>query len=630
MQLFTVLKKDCLFLDKQVNDKLDLYTQMATILKEKGAIANTDLFLKALEDRDNQSPTAIGEGVAIPHGISDTVIKPTVVYFRLKNPISYDSLDGQPIKHIFMIAIPNELRSNQVKILSDISVLLLDDSFKHILDHTNSTTDIIEYMEKTICSDDKQHTHTSTDVNSKKIVAITSCTTGIAHTFMAEKALYNAAEKLHIKMNVETQGAGGVENKLTDEQIKQADVVILAIEKGIDESRFAGKDILKVSPGKAIKDGASVITDALDKKGTYQIDEKDVNHSTSTDNSQGNKTKSFYQHMLSGVSYMIPIVVAGGILIALSFSFGITAFENEGSLPWALFQIGSVSAFSLMFPVLAGFIAYDIADKPGFAPGIIAGFVASNTGSGFFGALVAGYLAGYLALLINKKMPFPKSIQGLKTIVFIPVVTTLLVGLFTIFVVGKPIAALQDVIMNFLSTLSSNNAGIVILSLVFSLLYFDLGGPISKMVYSFGLAALAENIYGPMGAIMVIGMVPPIGMAIATMLRPNLFDLEEREAGKTALVLGMSFITEGAIPFLIAKPKSSIPSFMIGGFVGSLTAFTLGLEITAPHGGLFLALIPNAVNNVFYFLISLLAGGFACALSMIILTTKFNKTSKLK
>lgn len=619
MQLLDIFNAHCIELDVNVSTKIQLFDKMAERLVELKVIKDKDKFIHALNVREGQSPTGIGEGYAIPHGLSETVIKPAVLYFRLVKPIQYESLDEGPVSHVFMLAIPNDLRSNQVKLLSDISTLLLDDSFRVILNNAVSPEEILAAAEL----DKKAEVQTVDSSNKRKIVAVTSCATGIAHTFMAEKALYNAAKTMNVFLSVETQGAGGVENRLTAEQIAEADAVVLAIDKGIDESRFQGKQVLKVSSGRAIKEGEVVLQEALDHFGTY------VKAASSSDQTELTKekgtTKTFYQHMLNGVSYMIPIVVAGGILIALSFSFGINAFENEGSLPWALYQIGGTSAFALMFPVLAGFIAYDIADKPGFAPGIIVGLVASNTGSGFFGALIGGYLAGYLVLFINKKMPFPKSIIGLKTIVFIPVIVTLIIGLITIFVIGGPIAYLQEIVMNFLSTLSDNNAGIVVLSLVFSVLYFDLGGPMSKMVYSFALAALAENIYGPMGAVMVIGMVPPIGMAIATLIQPKLFNVEEREAGKTALVLGLSYITEGAIPFLMSKPKSSVPSFMIGGFVGSLVAFALKLEITAPHGGLFLALIPNAVSNVFYFVLAILAGGAACAFSMVVLTKLFQK-----
>lgn len=619
MQLLDIFNAHCIELDVNVSTKVQLFDKMAERLVELKVIKDKDKFIQALNVREGQSPTGIGEGYAIPHGLSETVIKPAVLYFRLVKPIQYESLDEGPVSHVFMLAIPNDLRSNQVKLLSDISTLLLDDSFRVILNNAVSPEEILAAAEL----DKKAEVQTVDSSNKRKIVAVTSCATGIAHTFMAEKALYNAAKTMNVFLSVETQGAGGVENRLTAEQIAEADAVVLAIDKGIDESRFQGKQVLKVSSGRAIKEGEVVLQEALDHVGTY-VKAASSSEQTELTKEKGT-TKTFYQHMLNGVSYMIPIVVAGGILIALSFSFGINAFENEGSLPWALYQIGGTSAFALMFPVLAGFIAYDIADKPGFAPGIIVGLVASNTGSGFFGALIGGYLAGYLVLFINKKMPFPKSIIGLKTIVFIPVIVTLIIGLITIFVIGGPIAYLQEIVMNFLSTLSDNNAGIVVLSLVFSVLYFDLGGPMSKMVYSFALAALAENIYGPMGAVMVIGMVPPIGMAIATLIQPKLFNVEEREAGKTALVLGLSYITEGAIPFLMSKPKSSVPSFMIGGFVGSLVAFALKLEITAPHGGLFLALIPNAVSNVFYFVLAILAGGAACAFSMVVLTKLFQK-----
>ena len=456
----------------------------------------------------------------------------------------------------------------------------------------------------------------------KKIVAVTSCTTGIAHTYMAAKSLTKAAGEMDVEIYVEKQGAAGVEDELTPEQIKAADVVIFAIEKGIEESRFAGKKIYKTKPGKAIKEGKKTIEDALDGKDIYIGESLNENQPSGTENTGSKKKKGIsgaYVHMLAGISYMIPIVVTGGILIALSFAFGITAFEKEGSLAWALFQMGGGSAFALMFPVLSAFIAYDIADKPGFGPGIIGGFLAFNSGSGFVGAIIAGYLAGYLARFINKNLKVPSFLQGLKPIVIIPVVTTLVVGLVILYVVKVPIIYLQDLVSAFLNSLATNNTGAVILGLAFGCLYFDLGGPVSKMVYSFAIAAYTTGIYTPMGAAMVCGMVPPIGMAIATFLKPKLFSEDEREAGKTALILGFSFITEGAIPFLISKPKASIIANAAGSSVGSIVALLLKLEIKAPHGGMFLALIPNAVSSIAGLLIAVLAGSLVTAVIMVVI-----------
>ena len=465
----------------------------------------------------------------------------------------------------------------------------------------------------------------------KKIVAVTACTTGIAHTYMAAKSLSKAAADMDVEIYVEKQGAAGVEDELTSEQIKEADVVIFAIEKGIDESRFAGKKIYKTKPGKAIKEGKKTIEEALEGKDIYIGESLNRSSAVKTGNTASKKKTGFsgaYTHMLAGISYMIPIVVTGGILIALSFAFGITAFEKEGSLPWALFQMGGGSAFALMFPVLAAFIAYDIADKPGFGPGIIGGYLAYTSGSGFVGAIIAGYLAGYLARYINKNLKVPEFLQGLKPIVIIPVVTTLVVGLVILYVVKVPIIYLQDMVSAFLNSLADNNTGAIVLGRAFGCLYFDLGGPVSKMVYSFAIAAYTTGIYTPMGAAMVCGMVPPIGMAIATFLKPKLFSEDEREAGKTALILGFSFITEGAIPFLISKPKASIIANAAGSSVGSIVAFLLKLEIKAPHGGMFLAVIPNAVSSVLGLLVAVLAGSLVTALIMVVIL-KFEDRKKL-
>lgn len=618
MKLNQVITKNQIFLDVDIDNKSDLFEFAADRFQEMDLISNKENFLKTLYNREELSPTGMGDNWAIPHGQDDSVEEASVLYVRTKTPIQYESLEGDSADKFFFIAVPKSTSSDHVKILSSVATLLMEDQFKKEMNLINNRQEVIDLINE--FSNDTSNVveaggETLETKERKKVVAVTACTTGIAHTYMAEKALDEAAKKLNIDISIEKQGAAGVEDELTSKEIEEADVVVLAIEKGINEARFAGKDVLKVSPGKAIKEGENVLNDALNRKSTY------TKRLTEGEESQTENTsaKGVYQHLLAGVSYMIPVVVAGGLAIALSFAFGITAFENEGSLAWALFEIGSASAMALMFPVLAGFISYDIADKPGFAPGIIGGFIAHNTGSGFVGAIIAGYLAGYIALFINKKVKFPESIRGLKNIVVLPVVTTLIVGLFLIYVVATPVVAMQDTVAGFLNTLSSNNAGIVALSLAFSVFYFDLGGPISKMVYAFAVALLSDQIYTPMAAVMIIGMIPPLSMGLATIIRPKMFRPDEREAGKTAVLLGMSFITEGAIPFAIAHPKHAIPSFMLGGFVGSVISLALNVGVTAPHGGLFLVLIPNAITSPILFLVALAAGSVVSALSMITL-----------
>lgn len=448
---------------------------------------------------------------------------------------------------------------------------------------------------------------------SKKIVAITSCPTGIAHTYMAAEALEEAAKADNIQIKVETQGASGADNILTEKEIKEADVVIFAVDKNIDTSRFVGKHAITVPANKAIKEPSELMKKALNYEGTKIVKDKSVDKNEIAKDSP----VGIYNHIMAGVSYMLPLVVAGGILIAISFAFGIYAFEEEGSLPWALFQIGGGSAFALMVAVMAGFIAHSIGDKAAFAPGIVGGFIANNIGAGFLGGILAGLIAGYLVVFLNDKIKLPKSLRGLKSIMIIPVLSTLTVGLLMYYVIGKPIHIATEHITAFLTSLSGSGA--VLLGIVFGLFYFDLGGPMSKIVYTFGVGALAEGVYGPMGAAMVCGMVPPIGIALSTFARPKLWDKDQKEAGKAAFFLGLSFITEGAIPFAAANPKIVLPSCMAGSAVGSIVALLLNVEIKAPHGGFFLMFIPNAIGNLLGFVIALVAGSLTTAILVTVL-----------
>lgn len=453
----------------------------------------------------------------------------------------------------------------------------------------------------------------------KKIVAVTACTTGIAHTYMAAEKMEATAKELGYEIKVETQGTSGPENVLTQQEIDQADAIILAVDKNIDESRFAGKSVLMVPASRAIKAPEQLFADALAGTGTKVIG---GSGGESGDLFNVNSFSGIYKHIMSGVSYMIPVVVAGGIILALSFAFGVYAFQEEGSLAANLFNLGQ-AGLGLMVPVMAAFIGHSIANKMGFAPALIGGFIANSIGAGFLGGLLAGVLAGYLVLFLNKSLKMPKSLEGLKAILIIPVLSSLIIGLLLYYVIGGPIQLLTGAITAFLSSLTG--ASVIIMGIFFGLLYFDLGGPCSKIIYTFGVAALSEGIYGPMGAAMVCGMVPPLGIALSTFVQRKLWTKAERETGKAALVLGLSFITEGAIPFAASYPLVVLPSCMVGSAVGSIVSFLLGVEIRAPHGGFFLTVIPNAIGNLPGFFIALAAGAVATAAMLGVLKTMHDK-----
>ncbi|PRY61611.1 PTS system D-fructose-specific IIB component (F1P-forming) (Frc family) /PTS system D-fructose-specific IIC component (F1P-forming) (Frc family) [Vreelandella songnenensis] len=442
------------------------------------------------------------------------------------------------------------------------------------------------------------------------IVAVTACPTGVAHTFMAAEALADAGKALGHSIRVETQGSVGAQDKLTDEEIKAADVVILACDIEVDPTRFAGKRVYRTSTGTALKKSRATIENALAQASV----ESGSAASTSSSEGKSLKEKGVYKHLLTGVSFMLPMVVAGGLLIALSFMFGIEAFEQEGTLAAALMQIGGGTAFALMIPVLAGYIAYSIADRPGIAPGMIGGMLAANIGSGFIGGILAGFLAGYVALGIARHVKLPSSVESLKPILIIPLIASLVTGLVMIYVVGEPVAALLSALTSFLASMDSTNA-VLLGILLGAMMCFDLGGPINKAAYTFGVGLLASETYGPMAAIMAAGMVPAIGMGIASFAARYKYSEPEREAGKASFVLGLCFISEGAIPFAAKDPLRVIPCCIAGGAVTGALSMLVGAKLMAPHGGIFVLLIPNAITPALLYLGAIVAGSLITGLS---------------
>jgi len=442
---------------------------------------------------------------------------------------------------------------------------------------------------------------TSVAAAGQKIVAVTACPTGVAHTFMAAEALQQAAQQMRLQLSVETQGSVGARNPLSAAAIAEADVVLLAADIEVPTERFAGKRIFRCGTGVALKQAKATLTKALAEA------REESPSATGQAPAARTEKAGVYKHLLTGVSFMLPMVVAGGLLIALSFVFGIEAFKEPGTLPAALMQIGGEAAFKLMVPLLAGYIAWSIADRPGLAPGMIGGLLASTLGAGFIGGIIAGFLAGYSAKAISRWLKLPTSLEALKPILLIPLFASLFTGLVMIYVVGKPVAGLLAGLTQFLDSMGTTNA--ILLGIVLgAMMCVDLGGPVNKAAYAFSVGLLASQSYAPMAATMAAGMVPPIGLGIASFLARRKFAQSEREAGKAALVLGLCFISEGAIPFAAKDPLRVIPASIAGGALTGALSMYFGCKLMAPHGGLFVMLIPNAINHALLYLLAIVAG----------------------
>ncbi|MCX8660477.1 PTS fructose transporter subunit IIBC [Gilliamella sp. B2772] len=484
---------------------------------------------------------------------------------------------------------------------------------------------------------------TSTSVansGQKRIVAVTACPTGVAHTFMAAEAIEEEAKKRGWWCKVETRGSVGVGNELTPEEIASADVVIAACDIDVDLSKFAGKKLYRTKTGPALKKTAQELDKAFEEATVYQ-----PSGSTSVATSS-NEKKGFYQHLLTGVSYMLPMVVAGGLIIALSFAFGqfqevlktVTVLENGVQVVKQtlvnelvgephLAQIGGL-AFSLMVPLLAGYIAYSIADRPGLAPGLVGGLLAVSTGAGFLGGIIIGYFAGYVALAITKYLPLPKSMEALKPILIVPLLATLITGLVMQFVVGTPIAWLMKIITVWLNTMNGANA-VMLGALLGGMMCTDMGGPINKVAYAFGTGMISSQVYAPMAAVMAGGMVPPLAMGLATLIARKKFAKAEQESGKASLVLGLCFISEGAIPFAARDPLRVIPCCIVGGAITGGMALAFGSTLMTPHGGLFALAIPGVVKPVGGYILSIVAGSVIAGVAYALIKKPESQTTAI-
>lgn len=607
MEFIDILTEDNMILHLKGKNQSEVIDEMVERLADSKLTDNPAEFKKAIFKRESEISTAVGYSVAIPHAKSKTVSKPTIIFGRTLEGIDYG---GQHTNLIFMIAAPENASDEHLTLLSKLSTFLMDETFRAKLLVALSTDEIIHAIKE--YEKQKKADNIEKEDDDKYIIGITACMTGIAHTYMAAEALKEAARKRGMKVKIQTNGANGPENRLTAKDIQNADAIIVAHDVSVDTSGFQTKKYVDVPVKKAINHADQLIDQAL----SYNIKEQGERlaemeeqaiEASAEENSGG---LQFYKHIMSGVSYMIPFVVVGGIFIAVSFMFGIYASDPESDqynvIAHFFSQVGGDAAFALMVPVLAGFIGYSIADKQGLAPAMIGGMMANIGGAGFLGGMIAGFVAGFAAKFIGKSMKtIPKSFQGLVSILIVPLLSTLIVGAFMFFVLNTPMSALNEFLEEWLKGLTGINAAILG-ALLAGMMASDMGGPINKTASAFGLAMFAANIFEPSAALMVGGMVPPIGIALATTIFKNRFTVQEAEAGKASYVLGASFITEGAIPFAAADPLRVIPANIIGAAVGGAVCMALDISLKAPHGGTFV--IPIACNKPLLYVGCILLG----------------------
>lgn len=603
-----LLTLECINLNLKGQTKQEIIDEMVEILYQGGKLNDKEEYKKAILAREAQSSTGLEEGIAIPHAKTSAVKIPSIAFGLSKNGVDYESLDGEPSKLFFMIAAPANASDTHIEILSKLTTMLLDDEIREKLLEVKTEQEVIDILTSDIKEEEKKEEEVSDEFS--EVLAVTACPTGIAHTYMAADALIKKAKEMGVNIKVETNGSTGVKNEITAEEIKRAKGIIVAADKNVEMERFAGKHVEIVPVKEGIKNPETLIKNALNQTAPiYTV-------TTSGEKTPAKKEKTgFYKHLMSGVSNMLPFVVGGGILIALSFMFGIQASNpNDPSFhPVAklLSDIGGGNAFFLMIPVMAGFIGMSIADKPGFAPAMVGGLISLNNGGGFLGGLIGGFLGGYVVVLLKKLFAkLPNSLEGLKPVLLYPLFGIFITGALMYGVIINPIAALNSGVTNFLQGLGTGN--LVLLGiLVAGMMAVDMGGPVNKAAFTFGIAMITAGNYYPHAAVMAGGMVPPLGIALATTFFKNKFTKDERDAGKVCYIMGLSFITEGAIPFAASDPIRVIPACIIGsGIAGGLSMF-FKVQLPAPHGGLFV--LPVVTNPIMY-LVAIVVGSVITAL----------------
>ena len=639
MKIQDLLNKEVMILDLKATSKEAAIDEMIKSLVDKGLVTDFETFKTGIMNREAQTTTGLGDGIAMPHSKNAAVKEATVLFAKSATGVDYESLDGQPTDLFFMIAAPDGANDTHLAALAELSKYLLKDGFADTLRKATSAEEVIAAFDAVEASNKAVAEPVAPAADKDFIVAVTACTTGIAHTYMAEEALKKTAAELGVAIKVETNGASGVGNKLTAADIANAKGVIIAADKAVDMARFNGKPLVNRPVADGIKKSEElinlVLTGAAD---TYVAKEGEASVHAEENLSVG---QAFYKHLMSGVSQMLPFVIGGGIMIALAFLFdNLLGVPNEslGSLG-SYHEISSIfmkiggAAFGFMIPVFAGYVAYSIAEKPGLVSGFVAGSIASSglaygkisyaaggeatanlagVPSGFLGALVGGFLAGFVVLALKKYVKVPRSLEGAKSILILPLGGVIITGLLML-ALNIPMSAINTALNDFLNSLSGSSA-ILLGLLVGGMMAVDMGGPINKAAYVFGTGTLAASVTSGgsivMAAVMAGGMVPPLAVFIATLLYKNKFSQEERDAGLTNIIMGLSFITEGAIPFAAADPARAIPSFITGSALAGALVGLSGIKLMAPHGGIFvIALTTNPLLYIVYVLIGALVSG---------------------
>ncbi|MBC2581735.1 PTS fructose transporter subunit IIABC [Clostridium sp. DJ247] len=625
MKITELLKKDTIIVNLKSTTKSEVIDELVNKLDSAGRLNDKEEYKKAILKREEQFSTGIGDGIAIPHAKTAAVKTPALAFGLSKEGIDYDSLDGNNAYIFFMIAASEGAHSDHLDTLSRLSSMLMNENFRK--DLMNSKTedevlDLIDKEEKAYLQAQQAEEEVNMVEESKEeaaeptafILAVTACPTGIAHTYMAADALKNKAKEMGVKIKVETNGSTGIKSKLTAEEIEKATAIIVAADKQVEMARFEGKKVIQVPVAHGVKKAEELINRALNE-------DAPVYHHSGSDSgaaSTKNEKVGFYKHLMSGVSNMLPFVVGGGVLIAISFMFGIKAFDvNDPTFhPFAklLHDIGANNAFVLMIPVLAGFIGMSIADRPGFAPAMVGGLIAASNGAGFLGGLIAGFLGGYVVVLLKKVFaPLPESLEGIKPVLLYPLFGIFITGAIMLLVIVGPVEAINLGLQHWLSSMGTANK--VILGMVLGgMMTIDMGGPINKAAFTFGIAMIDAGNYAPHAAIMAGGMSAPLGIALATTIFKNRFDENARETGKTCYVMGLCFITEGAIPFAAADPARVIPSAVAGSAVAGALSMIFNIGLPAPHGGIFV--IPIVNGNPLLYLLAVLIGAIVTAIML--------------
>ncbi|MBN6824874.1 PTS sugar transporter subunit IIA [Staphylococcus caprae] len=635
MRITELLTKDTIAMDLSASDKNGVIDELVNQLDKAGKLSDVASFKEAIHNRESQSTTGIGEGIAIPHAKVAAVKSPAIAFGKSKEGVDYQSLDMQPAHLFFMIAAPEGGAQTHLDALAKLSGILMDENVRERLIHAESPEKVLQIIDEADDEATKEEeaeakenesnavgaTAGSTDSDQSDepyVLAVTACPTGIAHTYMARDALKKQAEKMGVKIKVETNGSSGVKNHLTEQDIERATGIIVAADVHVETDRFNGKNVVEVPVADGIKRPEELINTALDTNRKPFV--------ARGDSARGNKDekeeklspgKAFYKHLMNGVSNMLPLVIAGGILMAIVFLFGANSFDPKSSEHNAfaeqLWNIGKNSAFALIIPVLAGFISRSISDKPGFAAGLVGGMLAISGGSGFIGGIIAGFLAGYLTQgikYITRKLP--QAVEGLKPTLIYPVLSVTITGLLMVYIFNPPASWLNHLLLHGLNSLSGSN--IMLLGLVIgAMMAIDMGGPFNKAAYVFATAALTEGNAAPITAAMIGGMIPPLAIATAMLIFRKKFTKEQKGSIVPNYVMGLSFITEGAIPFAAADPLRVIPSMMVGSGVAGALALSLGSRINAPHGGI-IVILATDFSHFLQTLLALVVGTLISAL----------------